>query len=83
MKWFETIKHGFSDPLGSCQAIKHKNYCFAPGSKFELCTKSTLPASLCIVDLFEIHRELEVCFWNSIISLATPMDSSDLKLFEL
>ena len=47
MKWFETIKHGFPDPLGSCQAIKHKNYCFAPGSKFELCTKSTLPASLC------------------------------------
>ena len=36
-----------------------------------------------ILDLFEIHRELEVCFWNTIISLVTPMSSSHLYLLEL
>ena len=35
-----------------------------------------------ILDLFEIHRQLDVCFWNTIISLVSPMGPSDLPALE-
>ena len=35
-----------------------------------------------ILDLIEIHRQLDDCFWNTIISLTSPMGSSDLPVLE-
>ena len=33
-----------------------------------------------ILDLFEIKRDLNTCFWNTVISLATPIGVSDLEM---
>ena len=36
-----------------------------------------------ILDLFEMHQQLDVCFWNAMISLTSPTSLSEVQMFDL